>query len=124
MLLLILFGYLPLSDPPAIVVRTATVELATRDRQAVERMAGEQATFHVVLTSSSDCWGIWRCYEVQMKPGLYGSVWFAPAPDEDVTANEPDELLVRGRIRVMRQTDVKGAIFLEYRLMGAAKPMK
>jgi hypothetical protein len=36
-------------------------------------VAGDEATFHVVLTRSAETWNDWRCFEAQMKPGLFGN---------------------------------------------------
>jgi hypothetical protein len=116
-MLFILLCSVPPADPPATAARTATIEFGALNRQAVDRLAmpGELARFHVELISSADTWGAWRHYEVQMRPGLEGSVWLAPGEDEDGA----DALVVVGRVRVIRQTDMGGAPFLEYRIVGA-----
>jgi hypothetical protein len=110
-----LFLSIPPADPPATVVRSGIVEFDSIDRKAVDRMAGEQATFRVVLISAPDTWNGCRCFEVQMRPGLYGTIWLAPGEEDD----DADELVVNGRIGIIHQTDMKGLPFIEYRIVGA-----
>jgi hypothetical protein len=38
--------------------------------------------------------------------------------NDDVAADEPDELLIRSRVRIIVQWDMLGAPFIEYRIYG------
>ncbi len=105
-------------NPPPTVANFKTVELADLDQKAIEHLTHSPETFHVVLTSAADNCGSWRCYELQMKPGLFATVWFMPAEDDDVTADEPEEQVIRGRVYVIWQWDMKGRPFTEYRIYG------
>jgi hypothetical protein len=112
MLLFILFLSVPPADPPATVVNTRTVEFDKIDWRSADRMAGNEATFHVVLASASDTWFGCRCFEVEMRRGMCGTIWLEPGEDDD----DADELVITGRITIIRQTDMKGLPFLEYRI--------
>jgi hypothetical protein len=47
--------------------------------------------------------------------GIYGTVYLEPSEDKDGA----NELVVSWTLRIIRQTDIKGRPFVEYRIDGA-----
>ena len=111
---LLLFCSIP-TDPIPAIVHTGVIQFDRIDHKSAMSFSGQQETFKIVLASESDIWFGCRCFEVQMKGWMYGTVWLKPDEDE----NGEDELIVTGRLRIIPQTDMKGLPFLEYRIEGA-----